>query len=335
MSDNYRCPNCNSVFPLSNKTLHDLRCPGLNRSNFNNNRSSALNSSNNNNNRNNNQRNQWNNVQQFNNNNNRNNIIATNISSQSNPDGTRTETKIETFQNGIQRVTKTKYDQFNNRISTQQYHQNNNNFNNFNNFNNNDFNNNNNNNNNIQRTTDQFGNVTETRTERLPNGGIRKTTIIRDRNGNIIGQSISSFGGGGNNFNNNFQMNNFNGNYGNMMMNNMNNNMGMNNMFYNMDMNMMNNMPNNMNMNDDNMNNGVPSDIIDCLNTTQLDDVSKLQDDKKNCVICLEDFKNGDEVLYLPCFHLFHKTCLLNWFRGHDDCPICKTQLNYQNMNFQ
>ena len=54
-------------------------------------------------------------MKQFNNN--QNNKISTNTPSQTNPDGTRTETKIETYQNWIQRINK--YEHFNNIISIQ------------------------------------------------------------------------------------------------------------------------------------------------------------------------------------------------------------------------
>ena len=395
MNDNYRCPNCNALIPSSNQIIHNLSCPGLNLSN--NQNGPKVNSNNNNINQ-----NQRNNFQQINNNMNNSltnvnngNIIATNISSQSNPDGTRTEIKIETFQNGIQRITETKCDQFNNIIFTRQYFQNNNNnnFNNMNfiNINGNNNNLNNNNNNNIQRVSDQFGNVKEISNEVLSNGQLKTTTVTRDRNGNVIGATMNI--SGGNNFNNNNQMISMNNSNGannnnnimmmNTMMNNMNNmsmnmanmfsNMGMNmaNMFNNMGMNMnmmfnnmgmnMNNMFNimgnnmgmnmgnnmnnpfnnmgmnmgmNMNMNED-MNNGVAPDILNNLVATKIDDVSKLDNEKNNCIICLEDFKHGDEVINLPCLHIFHKTCLLEWFKQHDFCPICKFKLTHQNMNLQ
>ena len=49
--------------------------------------------------------------------------------------------------------------------------------------------------------------------------------------------------------------------------------------------------------------------------------------------ITVTGFKNGDEVIYLPCLHVFHKNCLLEWFRRHDDCPICKFKLTGENLN--
>ena len=73
--------------------------------------------------------------------------------------------------------------------------------------------------------------------------------------------------------------------------------------------------------------------ILDALPETQIDDASKLDSEKKNCVICLEDFKNGDRATILPCIHLFHTNCIKNWLKTQDCCPICKYKLNGQNLN--
>ena len=126
-------------------------------------------------------------------------------------------------------------------------------------------------------------------------------------------------------------------------------NMNMNNMMSNMT-NMMNNMNamfnnifnNNMGMNLNNMmnyageqevNNGVDPSLLNNLPSSKLKDISKLEDDKKNCIICMEDFKVNDEVIFLPCLHIFHKDCILEWLGRHDDCPICKNKINFDNMN--
>ena len=52
----------------------------------------------------------------------------------------------------------------------------------------------------------------------------------------------------------------------------------------------------------------------------------------KNCTICLEDFKVKDKVIYLPCFHLFHKDCIINWVKLNSTCPLCKININ-ENIN--
>lgn len=46
-----------------------------------------------------------------------------------------------------------------------------------------------------------------------------------------------------------------------------------------------------------------------------------------DCSICLEDFKEGDNVITLQCKHIFHENCLTNWFIKKNtnkiECPIC------------
>lgn len=47
--------------------------------------------------------------------------------------------------------------------------------------------------------------------------------------------------------------------------------------------------------------------------------------DIDNCVICLEDFSNGDRLTVLPCGHEFHKQCISPWLLKRSSlCPICK-----------
>ena len=75
--------------------------------------------------------------------------------------------------------------------------------------------------------------------------------------------------------------------------------------------------------------------ILNELPETQIDDVTKLDPEKKNCVICLEDFKNGDKATVLPCIHLFHTTCIQNWLKTQNCCPICKFKLTGENLNSQ
>ena len=365
MDNSYECPKCHNRLPISNKTLHDLRCterhPMQNDSYQNSYQNNNYRNNNNNRNRNNVPFNNQQNIHTFNNSNNNmnnsndnnnsfsfgnnfnnsnnnnnyndNNIVSTNENSYSNPDGTTERIKIDTYQNGVQRVTRTKYDRNNNIILTQTYNQSNNNNsnNNFNNFNNNNFNDSNNFNNNnvsVHTETDNYGNIIETRIERLSNGANKVTKIIKDRNGNIIGQSVS--------LNNNNNPNNFNI-MNNMNMNNMNMDMFgmnmMNNMFGMMGMNNIGQMMNNMNDMNNNANNGVDPNILNNLEVTKIEDVSKLNEDNKKCIICLEEFKQGDEGIYLPCFHLFHKDCIREWLNAHDECPICKFKLTFENIN--
>ena len=75
--------------------------------------------------------------------------------------------------------------------------------------------------------------------------------------------------------------------------------------------------------------------ILNELPETKIEDINKLDQEKRNCVICLEDFKNGDKATILPCIHLFHKNCIKSWLKAQNCCPICKFKLTRSNMNSQ
>jgi len=46
-----------------------------------------------------------------------------------------------------------------------------------------------------------------------------------------------------------------------------------------------------------------------------------------SCAICLADYKVGDKLTPLPCFHKFHKKCVNKWLELKSDCPVCKFNL--------
>lgn len=48
-----------------------------------------------------------------------------------------------------------------------------------------------------------------------------------------------------------------------------------------------------------------------------------VQEDKR-CAICLEDFRVGDMIRTIPCFHCYHTNCIDQWLREKAICPICK-----------
>eukprot|EP00747_Dinoflagellata_sp_TGD_P167695 gnl/TRDRNA2_/TRDRNA2_192578_c0_seq1.p1 gnl/TRDRNA2_/TRDRNA2_192578_c0~~gnl/TRDRNA2_/TRDRNA2_192578_c0_seq1.p1 ORF type:complete len:386 (+),score=77.56 gnl/TRDRNA2_/TRDRNA2_192578_c0_seq1:70-1227(+) len=65
------------------------------------------------------------------------------------------------------------------------------------------------------------------------------------------------------------------------------------------------------------------SDTIEALPTRAYDgDASKVAD--TNCQICMEDFKEGDELKTLPCFHIFHAACIDQWLKVNSICPTCR-----------
>ena len=55
---------------------------------------------------------------------------------------------------------------------------------------------------------------------------------------------------------------------------------------------------------------GAPEGFLDC----------------QQCVICLEDFSEGNVMTGLPCQHVFHHSCLVTWLNGgvFNKCPVCR-----------
>jgi len=47
----------------------------------------------------------------------------------------------------------------------------------------------------------------------------------------------------------------------------------------------------------------------------------------EECALCLEEYVKGEEVLKLPCRHLFHEGCLGPWFTKSLTCPLCKQEV--------
>lgn len=56
-------------------------------------------------------------------------------------------------------------------------------------------------------------------------------------------------------------------------------------------------------------------------------DISKLDDNKNSCVICLEKFKNRQKVYKLDCTHIFHIKCLNKEIKFRQNCPSCRKHL--------
>jgi len=72
--------------------------------------------------------------------------------------------------------------------------------------------------------------------------------------------------------------------------------------------------------------NGLDENIINSFPKTIIDDINKLKE--KQCIICLEEFKKGDEQKTVPCFHVFHSDCINKWLTKNNSCPICKTEFS-------
>ena len=52
-----------------------------------------------------------------------------------------------------------------------------------------------------------------------------------------------------------------------------------------------------------------------------------VNDVDKQCMICLENYKIGDDIMTITCMHRYHKDCVAPWIASSPTCPICKADV--------
>jgi len=73
------------------------------------------------------------------------------------------------------------------------------------------------------------------------------------------------------------------------------------------------------------------TDEISDVNLTKfLDNLEYINSNQtqQECSICLESNEKDDCFGKLPCAHIFHVTCILQWgYKNNTTCPICRTRM--------
>ncbi|KAL0491739.1 RNG1L [Acrasis kona] len=49
--------------------------------------------------------------------------------------------------------------------------------------------------------------------------------------------------------------------------------------------------------------------------------------DSEACSVCIEDYELEEQLIQLPCEHIFHKHCIVPWIKEHNTCPTCRYEL--------
>ena len=51
----------------------------------------------------------------------------------------------------------------------------------------------------------------------------------------------------------------------------------------------------------------------------------------KECVISMEDFNDGDDIIQLPCKHIFQPEAIKTWMKNESSkCPVCRYELKFE-----
>ena len=74
-----------------------------------------------------------------------------------------------------------------------------------------------------------------------------------------------------------------------------------------------------------------------------IDNLKKIEIDENNiknlneelCNVCLEDYKIGQISNKLDCGHYFHDKCILQWLKMRNTCPVCRTELESNDPNYE
>ena len=185
-----------------------------------------------------------------------------------------------------------------------------------------------NNNQNSENRLNSYNNLNPDRTEIVP---INNNENRNELNRNNI---YINFNNNINNRENNRRNNRINNNENNRENNNINNriNNNENNRENNRENNNINNRVNNrVNNNENNIENNkeiLIKKILEICNT-DIFNSNKYKIDEV-CSICLSNFENNDNIIILPCLHIFHDECMMDWLKKQTVCPLDKQNLeNY------
>ena len=163
----------------------------------------------------------------------------------------------------------------------------------------------------------------------INNNIFNRNHIILSRNNNNIFNNINIYcpnAGINSNFNNNIIFNNRNNN-------NLNNNRSNNSNNNNDNSNILNRIrnryyyPNERSLSYYGVGKIKINKIKEKLSKNKIKNINNLEDNKKNCIICLEEFKNRQMIYTLPCQHIFHVNCLNKEIKLRQKCPICRKEL--------
>ncbi|KAJ4981782.1 hypothetical protein NE237_032619 [Protea cynaroides] len=67
---------------------------------------------------------------------------------------------------------------------------------------------------------------------------------------------------------------------------------------------------------------------IQALEINKFDDLTtEDQEQSSTCMICVDKFVKGVEIVRLPCTHFFHGECIFKWLENKNSCPLCRFAL--------
>ena len=68
---------------------------------------------------------------------------------------------------------------------------------------------------------------------------------------------------------------------------------------------------------------------------TAIEGLEKVKIDERlvSCSVCFEDISIGTEARRLPCSHVYHTGCIVNWLQESNKCPLCRYKMAVVDFN--
>ena len=67
--------------------------------------------------------------------------------------------------------------------------------------------------------------------------------------------------------------------------------------------------------------------FINSLRETIITSDDLIEENNKECLICLDEHVLGGKAVKLPCGHLYHGNCIIEWLRKQGSCPVCRYEV--------
>ncbi|CAF2776671.1 unnamed protein product [Rotaria sp. Silwood2] len=71
--------------------------------------------------------------------------------------------------------------------------------------------------------------------------------------------------------------------------------------------------------------NALSSDQINRLPTEKFRRLPNTTTEEKQCSVCWDEFEPNQTLRRLPCLHRYHQSCIDNWLKTKNLCPVCRT----------
>lgn len=71
-----------------------------------------------------------------------------------------------------------------------------------------------------------------------------------------------------------------------------------------------------------------PLEVVERMVVLELDEDSLEVAEKQTCVVCISEFRAGENIKITPCKHVFHEECLAPWLKMSNLCPHCRFTFN-------